>query len=116
MGVKAYYQSPESLVLAKLRMIKATLPKERSVKDREDIRHILANTEIKKRKLLRLAAEQGTATILAELLKRRNGKPSRISRNPVHLALSGKKFASVTPDLVEKISEEEQATHPKNSS
>jgi hypothetical protein len=69
MGVKAYFQSPESLILAKLRMIKATVPKERSFKDREDIRHVLANTRVSKRKLLRLAEEQGTRPILDELLK-----------------------------------------------
>jgi hypothetical protein len=69
MGVKAYFQSPESLILAKLRKEKATVPRERSFKDREDIRHILANTRVSKRKLLRLAEEQGTRPILDDLLK-----------------------------------------------
>ena len=36
-------------------------------------------------------------------------------QDPLHLALSGRKFASVTPDQVEKISSEEQATHVKSS-
>lgn len=69
MGVKAYFQSPESLILAKLRMIKATLPPERSFKDREDIRNILANTRVNRRRLGSLAKEQGTITLLTELLK-----------------------------------------------
>jgi hypothetical protein len=69
MGVKAYFQTPESLILAKLRMIKATLPPDRSFKDREDIRNIIANTRVNKRKLRSLAKEQGTDPLLAEFLK-----------------------------------------------
>ncbi len=37
-------------------------------------------------------------------------------QDPVHLALSGKKFASITPEQLEKISSEEQATHFESSS
>jgi len=69
LGLKSFYQSPEALILAKLRMIKATRPVERSFKDREDIRQILASTKISKRKLLRLAEEQHTAKILKETLE-----------------------------------------------
>lgn len=36
-------------------------------------------------------------------------------KDPVQLALSGKKFASITPEQVEAISIEEQATHIKDS-
>ncbi len=36
-------------------------------------------------------------------------------QDPVHLALSGKKFASLTPEQVEAISEEEQAAHVENT-
>jgi len=50
--------------------------------------------------LLRLSA----ATVIIESLQ-----------DPVHLALSGKKFASITPEQVEKISTEEQATHLESS-
>ena len=76
MGVAAYFQSPESLILAKLRMIKATLPRERSFKDREDIRQILANTKVRKKSLLRLAQEQGTGSILTELINWRTVRAS----------------------------------------
>ena len=76
LGAETFFQSPESLILAKLRMIKATLPVERSFKDREDIRQILSNTKVNRRKLLGLAEEQNTATVLRELLK-----PSRHSRS-----------------------------------
>ncbi len=35
-------------------------------------------------------------------------------QDPIHLALSGKKFASLTPEQIETISQEEQATHIKS--
>ena len=69
LGLKSFYQSPEALILAKLLMIKATRPAERSFKDREDIRQILANIKISRRKLLRLAQEQSTEAILKETLE-----------------------------------------------
>jgi hypothetical protein len=67
-GVKTYFQSPESLILAKLRMVKATVPRERSLKDRDDIRAILANTKISKRKILDRARREGTIEIFREIL------------------------------------------------
>jgi len=39
-----------------------------------------------------------------------------VLQDPIQLALSGKKFASITPEDVEMISLEEQAGHPKGSS
>ena len=41
-----YFQSPEGLIAAKLRMIKATLLPERSAKDKEDVRAILQFTRV----------------------------------------------------------------------
>jgi hypothetical protein len=67
-GVKTYFQSPESLILAKLRMVKATVPRERSLKDRDDIRAILANTKVSKRKILDRARREGTIEIFREIL------------------------------------------------
>jgi len=40
-GLKAYFQTPEELVLAKLRMIKAIVPKGRAQKDLDDVKAIL---------------------------------------------------------------------------
>jgi hypothetical protein len=40
-GVKAFFQTPEDLISAKLRMIKITVPRERALKDKEDIKAIL---------------------------------------------------------------------------
>ncbi len=67
-GVKTYFQSPESLILAKLRMIKATIPRERSQKDRDDIKAIIANTRFNKRKILNQARKDSTIEIFREIL------------------------------------------------
>jgi predicted nucleotidyltransferase len=40
-GLNTFFQSPEGLIAAKLRMIKATLSPERSAKDKTDIKAIL---------------------------------------------------------------------------
>jgi len=53
------------------------------------------------RVLLRVAGK----TVVLESLK-----------DPIELALSGKKFASIKPEEVEAISLEEQASHAKGSS
>ena len=68
-GVKTYFQSPESLILAKLRMIKATIPRERSQKDRDDVRAILAYTRVNKRRILEQARQEGTIEIFLEILQ-----------------------------------------------
>jgi hypothetical protein len=41
-----FYQAPEDLVAAKLRMIKVAVPLERAVKDEEDLRAILTFTKL----------------------------------------------------------------------
>jgi hypothetical protein len=45
-GIETYLQSPEGLIAAKLRMIKATLSPERSAKDKRDIYAVLKFTDI----------------------------------------------------------------------
>jgi len=69
LDVKTYFQSPEWLILAKLRMIKATIPRERSQKDRDDIRAILANTRVNKRRILDQARREGTIEIFQKILE-----------------------------------------------
>jgi len=68
LGIPTHYQTPEALVLAKLRMIKATLPRERSLKDIEDVRAIIRYTRVDKRKILRTAKRDGTLTIFRETI------------------------------------------------
>ncbi len=52
-GLPAYYQTPEYLILSKLRMIEVTRPRERSLKDREDIEAVIASTTVNMGNLLR---------------------------------------------------------------
>jgi len=70
LGIQTYYQAPEALVLAKLRMIKTTLPRERSLKDKEDIRAILKNTRVDKAKIFHTARRETTLTIFQDLTRR----------------------------------------------
>lgn len=82
-GIKTYFQSPESLILAKLRMVKATVPRERSQKDRDDIMAILANTRVNKRKIIDLAKTESTIDIFREILQSTHTPKNR--RRAVHL-------------------------------
>jgi len=75
-GVKTYFQVPESLILAKLRMSKATIPRERSQKDMDDIRAILANTRVNKRKITD-QARNGTIEIFSEILQSMKTRKNR---------------------------------------
>jgi hypothetical protein len=67
-GLETFFQSPEGLILAKLRMIKATLPKERTLKDQEDVRAVLAFSKVDLKTLRRQAKKQGTLDILETLM------------------------------------------------
>jgi len=66
-GVKTYFQSPESLILAKLRVIKAKMQRERSQTDRDDIRAILANTRVSRRRIMENARRETTLPIFRQL-------------------------------------------------
>ncbi len=66
-GVNTFFQKPEGLVLAKLRMIKVTVPRERTVKDVEDVKAILAFTKVDLAAVKRQAKKEGTLEILQAL-------------------------------------------------
>lgn len=68
LGIPTFYQTPEGLILTKLRMIKATIPKERALKDRDDIKAILKYTEIVLNTLKKQAQRENTLSILEELI------------------------------------------------
>ena len=68
MGVPTYYQSAESLILAKLRMLKVTLRAERAATDSEDIKAILETIQISMKTLRRRARAESTAKILDDLI------------------------------------------------
>ena len=66
-GLSTFFQSPEGLVAAKLRMIKATMPPERSVKDKEDVKAILAFTKVDLAAVKKQAREDCTLEIFQAL-------------------------------------------------
>jgi len=67
LGLATFYQTPEELVLAKLRMIKATVPRERSLKDRDDVKAILEFTGVDVEAVRRQAERDGTLSIFESL-------------------------------------------------
>ena len=71
LGVSTYYQSAESLILTKLRMLKVTLRAERAVTDREDIKAVLETTEISLKTLRKRARAESTVKILDDLISSR---------------------------------------------
>lgn len=68
-GLTTFFQTPEELILAKLRMIKVTLPPEKSQKDRDDIKAILRHTRVNIKTIERHAQKETTLVIFKELTK-----------------------------------------------
>jgi hypothetical protein len=69
LSLPTFYQTPEALILSKLRMIRVTVPKERALKDKDDIRAILKYTKINMKALKRRARIESTISILKELTR-----------------------------------------------
>jgi len=67
-GLSTFFQAPDDLVLAKLRMVKATKPRSRAVKDEEDVKAILEFTEVNLEAVKARAKRDGTLRILEDLL------------------------------------------------
>ena len=63
-GLTTYLQEPIDLILAKLRMIKATIPRERAIKDEDDIKSIIRFTPIDLDSLRKRAKTEGTEDII----------------------------------------------------
>jgi len=68
-GVDTFFQAPEDLVLAKLRMIKATAPRERAMKDEEDVKAVLAFTKVDLETVKKQAKRDKTLAILEGLIE-----------------------------------------------
>jgi hypothetical protein len=66
-GVDTFFQIPEDLILAKLRMIKVTVPKERAMKDEEDVRAILRFSKVDKEAVREQAGKDKTVEIWERL-------------------------------------------------
>lgn len=73
LGLPAYYQKPEDLVLTKLRMIRATVPRERAQKDMEDVKAILKFTKVDLEAVRRKAEKEGTLQILENITAENKG-------------------------------------------
>jgi hypothetical protein len=58
---------PKDLILAKLRMIKATVPRERALKDVEDVRAILRFTKVGVGAVKKRAKDDGSLSIFESL-------------------------------------------------
>ncbi len=69
LGLPTFYQTAEALILSKLRMIKVTIPKERTLKDKDDVQAILKYTKINMKALKRRAHIENTISILEELTR-----------------------------------------------
>ena len=69
-GLATYYETAESLILAKLRMLKVTIQPERAATDRQDIKVIIETTRIDLRSLRKRAKVESTAKILDDLIRR----------------------------------------------
>jgi len=68
LGLPTFYQKPEDLILSKLRMIQATVPKERAIKDEDDIKAILKYTKVNTKILKREARKEKTLTTLENIM------------------------------------------------
>jgi hypothetical protein len=66
-GIQTFFQTPEDLILAKLRMIKATVPKERAQKDKDDVRAILKFTVVDVNAIRKKAKKENTLSLLEAL-------------------------------------------------
>jgi len=63
-----YIQTPEHLILSKLRMIKASINKGKAAKDEEDIKSIIEYTQVDLNKVKKNAKEENTHTLLKTII------------------------------------------------
>ena len=70
-GLRTFFQTPEDLVLvlAKLRMIRATVPKERALKDVEDVKAILRFSRVDLDVVKERARMENTLSILEDIME-----------------------------------------------
>jgi len=71
LGLPTFFQTPEELVLSKLRMIKVTVPRERTLKDKDDVRAILKHTKVSIKAIEKRAQRESTLNIFKELMRKR---------------------------------------------
>jgi hypothetical protein len=69
-SIQTFFQTPEDLISAKLRMIKAKVQKERAQKDKDDIRAILKFTAVDVDAVRMKAKKENTLSLLEALISR----------------------------------------------
>lgn len=74
LDLPTFYQTPEELILSKLRMIKATVPKNRALKDEDDVRAILRYTKVDIKAIKKRAQKESTLSIFESIATRRRFK------------------------------------------
>ncbi len=67
LGLPTFFHAPEDLILAKLRMIKATVPRERAQKDEDDVRAILKFTKVDVEAVKQQARKNNTLRIFESI-------------------------------------------------
>jgi len=67
LGLATFYQPPELLILAKLRMIKANILPEKSIKVKNDILAVITDTKVNTRRLQQIARRDNTLEIFKEI-------------------------------------------------
>ena len=72
LGLPTYFQKPEDLVLAKLRMIRATIPRERAQKDVDDVKAMLKFARVDLEAVRRKAEGDGTLRILENIISQQD--------------------------------------------
>jgi len=70
-SLPTFYQTPEELILSKLRMIKVTVPPERALKDKDDVKAILKHTKVSIKTIEKRAQRESTLNIFKELTRER---------------------------------------------
>lgn len=72
LGLPTFYQTPEELILAKLRMIKVTVPQERTLKDVDDVKAILKFSKVNLEVIKEKAKKDNTTKILEKIIEEKN--------------------------------------------
>ena len=67
-GLQAFFQTPEDLILAKLRMVRVTVPRERALKDVEDVKAILKFGRVDVEAVKKSAMREGTLAVFEEVI------------------------------------------------
>jgi len=66
--LQTFFQTPEDLISAKLRMIKVTIPRKKALKDEDDVKAILKFTKVNMNAIKRQAQKDNTLSILQALI------------------------------------------------